>query len=130
MSSFACVTNVHYDPKRDILVGKNSSGGEVVFQTLEMYQTYAKSVGNLCPSHSYSPFEGDLLGRPETTAGTGFLEFKGRDQQTQLKYDAMSPFWHGDLRTTKAVDAGLFVSSQIMVERKPESTFNKVSDKK
>ena len=42
----------------------------------------------------------------KTTTPTGFMEFKPRDMETQVKYDAMSPSWEGVDSSMKAVERG------------------------
>lgn len=53
------------------------------------------------------------------TQDTGFLEFKPRDIQTQVKYDAMSPVWEGIESTNKAIARGDYALDSADPKRLP-----------
>lgn len=124
MSSFAgCFDTVRYDENRGVYVGKNKSGVEMSFSTIGEYDKYVQSMnalGSLCPVSTVSQrFHNIYNNKPDASIGeTGFLEFKPRDPQTQLQYDATSPFWKGEKETAKATSSGIYNEDTVHMYRR------------
>lgn len=130
MSSFAgCFETVRYDENRKVYVGKGKSGAEMTFTSIGEYDKYVQgleSLGNLCPVSTVSQrFHNIYRDKPDRSTGeTQFLEFKPRDAQTQLNYDATSPFWRGERETTNAAKSDIYKDDHVYIYRRGDTKEN------
>lgn len=129
MSSFDCVTNVRPDVVKGGLTGINTRTGKPMqFDGFPQYQKYVEDLrrsGNLCPEMSGTTPE-KVREKNESTlwmpGSIGFLEFKPKDTKTQMRFDAISPFWEGKLASEEAISNGLYEKNTFAASRVKKDT--------